>query len=114
MMKKHNFKKMFCILLCMCLLFSNLTMVSANDNIDAPLIIKFETKNYNPENVIVEYSKTDTREVAIVKDKITEEVLDKFIVERNAQTRGTSDPYAQINSIQGKYLGSDKFYIIFY
>lgn len=139
MMKKQNFKKMFGILLCMCMLFSSFTVVSANDNMDTPLVIKFEkfkfeTKAYNPKNVIVEYSKTDTKELAVVKDKVTEEILDEFVVERKAQTKGANDtypyiltrttsygktkvklsvnvemwssgPYAQINSIQGKYLG---------
>ena len=139
MIKKQSFKKIFGMLLYMCLLVSGFTSVSANDNADTPIVIKFEkfkfeTKDYNPENVIVEYSKTDTREVAIVKDKITEAVLDEFVVEKKVQTRGASDtypyiftrttsygktkvklsvnvemwssgPYAQINSIQGQYLG---------
>jgi hypothetical protein len=29
----------------------------------------------------VEYSKTDRKKLAVVKDKVTEEVLDEFVVE---------------------------------
>ena len=82
---------MVCCYVCVCCF-----LVLLNDNIDTPLVIKFETKAYNPENVIVEYSKTDRKKLAVVKDKVTEEVLDEFVVERKAQTEGASETYPYI------------------
>ena len=44
----------------------------------------------------MEYSKTDRKKLAVVKDKVTEEVLDEFVVERKAQTEGSSGTYPYI------------------
>ena len=40
----------------------------------------------------MEYSKTDRKKLAVVK----EEVLDEFVVERKAQTEGASETYPYI------------------
>lgn len=45
----------------------------------------------------MEYSKTDRKKLAVVKDKVTEEVLDEFVVERKAQTEGASETYPYIH-----------------